>query len=63
VGDERVHQWRGVPTEFPGGEARLQQRLSSVEGAQIERDGAGIDPCDARASFRLQAQASSFAMA
>ena len=63
VGDERVDQRRRVGTKFRGGEARLQQRLSAVEGAEIEGDRPGIDPCDARALLRLQVQPSSFAMA
>jgi len=63
VGDERVDQWRRIGTEFRGAKARLEQRLSGVEDAQIERDRPRIDPCDARAQLRLQAQPSSFAIA
>jgi len=63
VSDERVNQRRRVGAEFRRGEARFQQRLSAVEGAEIEGDRPGIDPCDARALLRLQGQPGSFAMA
>jgi hypothetical protein len=62
VGGERVDQGGRVGAELRGGEAVLQQRQSAVEGADLEGDRPRIDSGDARTTFRLQAQVSSFAI-
>jgi hypothetical protein len=57
VGAERVDERRGIGAEAGRGKARLEQRLTVVQRAELERQRARIDAGDARA------QPSSFATA